>query len=321
MVSLINAENLKEGEFFCKWMKNRIRNNKNVLGVELGPTGSGKSYRDLRKMEIWYKEYLNRPFPAENICFGLKEVMQRLTYYNKLQDSGKSIKGEAIMFEEAGANLGSLDFQNKIQKMFTYVLQSFRSMNIIIFFNLPYLSMLNKSARMLLHYSSESLGIDFNTEKNKCKLFFHQVNQGTGKIYKKYPKATLNHSIRTIKIFSYSNPSSDIIKIYEDKKRKYLQNMQDDYVTEIEVQEKKKQKERDGVLEKKPLTHPQLEVYNYKMQGLSVEEIAERTQKATGTIKNFISLLRNKGYLQDIRVFPKENTENELKPVILAGTT
>ena len=54
-------------------------------------------------------------------------------------------KGELLIFEEAGANMGSLDFQNKVSKVFSYVLQSFRSLNIGILFNLPVEGSLSKS--------------------------------------------------------------------------------------------------------------------------------------------------------------------------------
>ncbi|MDD3772705.1 MAG: hypothetical protein PHC38_08630, partial [Weeksellaceae bacterium] len=159
-----------EGEIFNKWLYSRlIKNNKNVLSAELGPTGSGKSYRDLRKAELWYEFYFHEKFPAErNICFGVDQVMKRL--------SDEDLRrGDIIVVEEAGVNLGSREWQSKFSRMFNYVLQSFRSMNIAIFFNLPYLSMLDKQARHLLHYYAESVAIDPINKLNKCKPFFVQI--------------------------------------------------------------------------------------------------------------------------------------------------
>lgn len=219
---------IKEGEFLCRWLESRlIKNNKNVLGAELGATGSGKSYRDLRKMELWYLYYFNEPVPIENICFGTADIMRILS-------KGELRRGEILMFEEAGVNLGSLDFQNKIAKMMTYVLQSFRSMNIGIFFNLPYLSMLNKQARMLLHYSSESKGIDYKNKLNKCKFKVRQVNQSTGKVYEKFPRTIINNKLVTLKTFSYGMPSQYLIDAYEKKKHEYLQSLTKDFSKEID---------------------------------------------------------------------------------------
>jgi uncharacterized membrane protein len=290
-MGMINKdENLDEGEFFTRWLYNRLHvHNKNVLGAEVGGTGSGKSYRDLRKVELYYQRYMNKPFPIENICFGTDTIIKRLA-------SGKLCKGEILIFEEAGANLGNLDFQNKISKMFTYVLQSFRSMNIAIFFNLPYLSMLNKSARMLLHYSSESCGIDFNTNTNKCKLKFHQVNQETGKIYKKYPRGKVNGQIRTIKRFNYSLPSAELISAYEKAKMNYLLTLTSDYVQDLKDMEWDKHKKQV----QKELTIIQQVVYKYTMEGRTVAEIAKITNRTERNVLATQAVITKKGYSLNI---------------------
>ena len=225
----------EEGEIFNKWLESRlIRQNKNVLSAELGSTGSGKSYRDLRKAELWYKYHFNEPFPVDNICFGVADVMQKLTRENLR-------RGEIFVVEEAGVNLGSRDWQQKFSKMFNYILQSFRSMNIALFFNLPYLSMLDSQARHLLHYYAESVGIDHDKKLNKCKPFFLQVAQGTGKIYRKYPK--VKYKGRTIKIkrFNYAMPSQYIIDAYELQKENYLKQLIKGFADKATGKEKPKE--------------------------------------------------------------------------------
>ena len=292
MAKLMKIKEIKEGEILCKWFENRlIRNNKNVLGVQLGGTGSGKSYRDLRIAELWYQYHFKKKFPIENICFGVSEILKRLS-------TGELKRGELLIFEEAGVNLGSLDFQNKVSKMFNYVLQSFRSMNIGILFNLPYLSMLNKQARMLLHYSMESAGIDFDNKINKCKPFFHQVNQATGVIYKKYLRIRINGKIRTIKRFRFSLPSDYLIEAYENKKNKFLQDITKEYTFKVNEEEKKLQMK----LARRDLTPTQKEVYEMLCQGMKHREIAEKigfTRKYVTAIKKAIL---KKGYA----INPKE---------------
>jgi len=288
------ARLIKSDDFFCKWLRARLlQNNKNVLGAEVGPTGSGKSYRDLRKVEMWYKNYLNRPFPVENICFGVVHAMSRLT-------SGELKRGDILIFEEAGANLGSLDFQNRVSKMFTYVLQSFRSMNVGIFFNLPYLSMLNKQARMLLHYSSESLGIDFRNRLNSCKFFFHQVNQRTGKIYPKYPRVRVDGQIRTLKSFSYEHPSEELAQAYEDKKQKYLMETTAGYLEQL------KRLEYAGVAntDRKQLTEKQQVVYDLMMTGMTQKEVAAKLGITQPSVADQMTFIRKKGYKLEINGKP-----------------
>lgn len=223
----IQFKNTGEGEFFNKWMYRRlIAENKNVITAELGSTGSGKSYRDLRKAELWYKYHFKEEFPSEHICFGVEQVM-------KLLAEGNLKKGSVIIFEEAGVNLGSRDWQNKMSKMFNYILQSFRSMNLALFLNLPYLSMLDVQARNLLHYYAESVGIRQDTKQNECKPFFVQIAQGTGKVYRKYPKVIMGGKKVKLKRFLWSMPSKNLVDAYEEKKLNYLKQLTKEYHTKI----------------------------------------------------------------------------------------
>jgi len=302
MARLIKFKSIEEGDVFCKWLHNRlIVNNKNVLGAELGATGSGKSWRDLRKSELWYKFHFNKPFPPENICFGIAILMRRLT-------SGELERGEILIFEEAGANLGSLDFQSKVSKMFTYVLQSFRSMNVAIFFNLPYLSMLNKQARMLLHYSFESAGIDYEKKVNKCKPFFHQVNQSTGKIYKKYMRSRVNGKVRTIRRFNFQMPSQYLIDAYEMKKTQYLSEMTEEYTKYLEDKEAEKLKK----MGRPKLTDKQKRIYDLACQGLFQREIGEIVGISTQAVGDSLKLARRKGYKIKLVEKPLKNQVNQL---------
>jgi len=280
-MALIKHEQISEGEVFNKWLYSRlIKHNKNVLSAELGSTGSGKSYRDLRKMELWYKYYFNKEVPTENICFGLGQVMEILS-------SGNLKKGEIILVEEAGVNLGSRDWQSKVSKMFNYVLQSFRSMNIGLFFNLPYLSMLDSQARHLLHYYAESSGVDYEKKTNESKPFFLQVAQATGKIYKHYPRVKVNG--RTVKVnrFVYSLPSKYLIDAYEEKKDKYLKKLVREYAIKVNG----KDKEAPSELEK--------ECHRlFYEDGLNYIKIAERKKihRQTATI-----------YVKKVEKFNNEN--------------
>lgn len=277
MGKAITLKDFKEGEIFMKWLDSRlIRNNKNVLGAELGPTGSGKSYRDLRKAELWYDYHFKEAFPTDNICFGIEKLMKKLA-------EGDLRPGEILIFEEAGANLGSRDFASKVNKMFNYVLQSFRSMNIAIFFNLPYLSMLDSQARHLLHYSFESSGIDHKEKVNICKPKFHQVNQDTGKIYKKYPIVKIKGTTRKIRRFTFSMPSQYLVDAYEQKKEEYLKDLTKKYADELEQINNKGKKAR------RPPKDMEYEAYHlHKLGDLTQEEIGERIGKTSKTVRKYI---------------------------------
>jgi hypothetical protein len=276
MRRLITRQTSNEGEIFNKWLYSRlIRNNKNVLSAELGPTGSGKSYRDLRKAELWYRYNFKEQFPVENICFGLAMTMKRLA-------SGELRRGEILVVEEAGVNLGSRDWQNKFSKMFNYVLQSFRSMNIGIFFNLPYLSMLDSQARHLLHYYAESSGIDPKKKLNKCKPFFLEVAQSSGKIYRHYPSVKMNGRSVKVKRFNYSMPSQYLIDDYEAKKEKYLKDLIKEYSEKANGKEK--------IL--RPPEIAEKCYLRYYVDGKSQQEIADEVGKTQKTISVYLKQVR-----------------------------
>ena len=303
------VDEVREGEVFNKWLYSRlIRNNKNVLGVELGGTGSGKSYRDLRKAELWYKYYFKEEFPVKNICFGVSQVMDRLT-------SKDLRKGEVLIFEEAGVNLGALDFQNKISKMFNYILQSFRSMNVAIFFNLPHQAMLNKTARTLLHYSFESDGINFGKKINSCKPKFNQVNQSTGKVYRKYLKVNKQGKVVKIKKFAYFIPSDYLVHAYEQFKQKYISDLAEGFQQHLRSEE---QVLKDKMA-RKSLTDVQKEVYDLLMTGKNQTEISKILNKTTAAICDSVKIIKRKGFETKIKKIPKEirviKLETEITPV------
>lgn len=285
-----NGKGLKEGVLFNKWLKSRLINhNQNVLVACTGPTGSGKSYAQLRQLELWYKYNFNKKFPTRNICFSVEEIMQRITDTNPRTCLRK---GEILVLEEAGVNMGSLDFQQKVSKMFNYVLQSFRSMNYGIFMNLPVLSMLNKSARLLLHAQTITSGIDYNKKKVKLKPMFHQVNQQTGKVYSKYMRVAINGKVRKIKKVLYSLPSQDLIDDYERRKAGFLKNFTEDFsmqFTEGQLKRMEKMGRRD-------LTPLQMETWKMVEDGSNNEEICEKRGIAMRTLYDMLERLREKGY-------------------------
>lgn len=296
-----NSE-FEEGEIINKWIYSRmIKNNQNILTATTGPTGSGKSYQDLRRAELWYRYYFKEDMPVENICFSVKDIIKRIS-------SGKLRKGDILILEEAGANLGSLDFQNQVSKMFTYVLQTFRSLNIGIFFNLPFLSMLNKSARMLMHAHFVTVGIDHDNDVSLCKGYFRQVNQSSGKVYNKHFRILKNGISVPVKSFSYRMPSEELTKEYEKKKYAFVLELTKDMTRKIEEMEKK---DEDNT--RVPgLTRTQSEIFLLLGKDMTGTEIAKKMGTTPQNIYAICRKIKDKGIK-----LPKELKEiEELGPKI-----
>ena len=219
-----------EGEVYYIWESQRLKRNRNIISVTTGSTGSGKSLFDLRRAEISYRKRFNEDFPIANVCFSVRELMRRI-------QSGELRKGEIIILEEAGVNVGSADWQNSVVKMFNYLLQSFRSMNICVYLNLPMFSMLSKQARELSHCHITTMYIDYITNEVVVKAKALQWNQATGKCYAKLFKFKKCKRTAKIKTLRYKLPSDELRELYEKKKQKFLDNMTEKFSTELDKDE------------------------------------------------------------------------------------
>lgn len=301
---------LEEGEVWCKWLDNRFKANKNVLGVCSGATGSGKSYQDLRRAELWYQYRFKEPFPPENICFSIGHLMRRLR-------DGVLRKGELLIFEEAGASFGSLDFHNKVQKVFGYVLQSFRSLNIGVLFNLPYLTMMNKTGRTLIHYHFQTTTINPTTKVSKCKPFFRQVNQSTGKVYEKYLRVRVNGKPRKITRLNWSLPSESLRNSYEKKKKKFLIGLTEEFVMDLD----EKEKEKDKRMGRQELTDKQMDTYELACQGYNQIEIGKMLGVSNKTICDRLKAIKKKGFRIEIEENAKRIREMTSKPLLIPQST
>jgi hypothetical protein len=247
---------------------------------------SGKSYCDLRKAELVHLSRFNKnEFPPENICFSIAELLERIT-------SGKLRKGEVLILEEAGVNAGSGDWQNRVVKLFNYVLQSFRSMNVCLFMNLPVLGMLAKQARQLIHIHMETSKIDHKKNELYVKPLFHQLNQQTGKSYWKYIKVKAGDKIVKVKRMTFNKPSQELIDIYEQKKLAFLSGITNDFKEEIIVSENKKLNR----LKRKELTAKQQAVYDLVLAGLRTEDIAKKLGCSKSGVTNNRIAIKRKGY-------------------------
>jgi hypothetical protein len=296
---------LEEGDVLYNWSAKRIKNNKNVIIATTGPTGSGKSYNDLRKAEIIHKKRFNEEFPIRNCCFSVEQIISRLRC-----DDLRS--GEVLILEEAGVNAGSGDWQNRVVKMFNYVLQSFRSMNIIMLMNLPVLSMLSKQARQLLHMHMETTGIDFKNGVLSVKPLCHQLNQHTGKSYWKYLRIKYGPEGNIVPIarMTFKSPSKKLIEQYETEKSNFLKGMIKSFDDELTKDDKKKIDEL-SFDDPDYLDEIDMETLEDIKLGLSQKESAKKRNKAQSTIWGRRQKVKKK--LRAIEYLEKVKSEKSIK--------
>ena len=274
MGMLQQSGQIAKGDLLNRWFKNRFGTNKNVLIGVTGSTGSGKSWVTHAILDQWYQEKFNEEFPvATNTCFSISELVSML-------NEGKLRKGEFLILEEAGTSLNALDYRDNISKLFTFILQSFRSMNIGIIFNLPVLTFLNKSSRLLLHAHFITAGIDFKRNLNYIKPLFHQLNQEMGKSYWKYMRAIINEEVTIIERMVYNKPSENILKEYEKKKFKFVATLTKSFAAELEH----RYREEKYKYVRKDLSPRARRIYKLRCEGLTFQQIAEKETNEFGRV-------------------------------------
>jgi hypothetical protein len=191
---------------------------------------SGKTYSAIDICNKWYNYHFKKDFPIENICFSLDSATERL-------DNKSLQRQELLILEEMGANLGASDYQTKLSKTFTYILQSFRSMNIGLVMTLPVFNMLNKSARLLCHMILTTSGI--NKSANTCLLTPKeiQLNQQSGKQYYKYPHIK---GLGKLKKITCELIPPQIAELYEVKKSEFVYTLIHSFKDKTMSKEEKK---------------------------------------------------------------------------------
>ena len=286
----VDPSNRIEGEIILKYMKAMMDNNRTFLCSVVAPVGKGKSWSCLRWAELWYAFYHKDKFPKENICFGVQQLLERLNN----QGDNKLKKGDMLILEEGGVNIGNKKFMSKINLAINYVVQSFRSLNIIMLINVPFVSFLDKSVRMLQTAIFEIDKVDKGAGLTYIKPYFIQTNQWTGKMYKKWLRLKDKRTGKAIKInrVCIRKPSQEMIEVYEPLKeifvRDTIQKGLDDVRSPMVVQSTKQLPE---------LTERQKQIYDYLCQGItSSGEIARLMGIVQPTVSTNMKYIRNKGY-------------------------
>jgi predicted Zn-ribbon and HTH transcriptional regulator len=227
----------KEAEVLLRFMKSRHERKKTTTITVTGSLGSGKSYVCLRLAELWYLYFFKEAFPIKNVCFDIEQAMELFV-------KGNLKEGEIVIIEEAGVAINAKNFYSKVNKFFNFYMQTFRQRQIIVLFNCPLFSLIDKSTRILINANFITQSIDDDKQVCIVKPLFHQLNQQSGKTYFHYlrVKGSVNGYGFTapIKTFEFGLPSEYLREAYEREKSKYVIKLGVRTLESIKPKEKKK---------------------------------------------------------------------------------
>ena len=104
------------------WIRDRIYHNQNVLGLFIGPTGSGKSYSAMELARSVDSTFM----PNKSVYFDVLPFIQEVV-------RGNLKRGNALILDDAGVFMNSRDWQSIQNRAMSVVAQSFRYRNLITF--------------------------------------------------------------------------------------------------------------------------------------------------------------------------------------------
>ncbi len=215
------------------WIHKKIdpKENKNALITIVGPIGSGKSYGALELARQIAKKNKTHFSIKNNVGFTFVDVLKKTSM------EGNVKRGTPFIFEEVGVTGGggsSREALSAPNRRFSSFIQTCRSRNQIIIFTVPKLGMIDSQARDMLHWLLITHHIDFKEEVLIVKPFKPQYNHQNDKLYKKYPRVTIDGIKCKVKRMKIAKPPADMIAEYEIEKDIYQKKLYKEFVKEEE---------------------------------------------------------------------------------------
>ena len=290
---------------------NRLyRKNKNFLAINVGQTGSGKSWGALRIAYDMDRDYLNRHrFSMEKVVFSPSQFLA-------LVRKGLPI-GSFIVWDEAGVGLSSREWYSKVNRFLVKVLQTFRFQQLGVIFTTPAMNNIDKQARQLFHSIITYSGTVSNNYSNAVFKWIDYDSMGD-KFYYKYPRvfnSGVSHILRSINV---AKPPNALIEEYEVVKEKQLHDWYNNYEAELKVMEtmvgneksgKSKIEQRAAIILKKGLENfVDLNKQEQKKQGLDTSEIAAELDVSTPTANDVRKYIMRRIKLRELS-FPEAVTD------------
>lgn len=208
---------------WARWMIGRtMRKNQNNLIAMVGKTGSGKTLSAISICEIMSKMD-GVPFTIDNIVFSLLELME-------LINSGKLKRGSKIIFDEPQVSISARDFQSEANKVFNYLLSTFRHRNLTLFFCTPFESLLDKNTRKLFHARFETMSINRNTQTCRIKPRYIEYSDFKAEPYRKqlivcFKDNDGNNKSQKLFYWDVPRPSKELEEAYEKKKLEFTNRL------------------------------------------------------------------------------------------------
>jgi len=136
-------DEIEIGKAFIRRIQDRIERNRDYRAIFVGQTGSGKTYSAISL--AWM---IDNDMGVENIVFTPEAFMQRIISAAR---NPRKWKGKPIILDEAGIVVPSQEWMTKVTRSISMVSQTYRFLNLIVFYTAPSLGDIASPQRRLFH--------------------------------------------------------------------------------------------------------------------------------------------------------------------------
>jgi ABC-type oligopeptide transport system ATPase subunit len=292
---------------WARWMCGRtMKKNQNNLIAVIGKTGSGKTLSAISICELMSKMD-GVPFTIEHVVFSLRELMT-------LINSGKLKRGSKIIFDEPQVSISAREFQSEANKVFNFLISTFRHRNLTLFFCTPFETLLDKSTRKLFHARFETMSIDKNKQTCRLKPRFLEYSDFKTEPYRKqlivvYKNNKGENKTRKLFYWDVARPNPEFEEQYEQKKLQFTNNLNKNITERLKKYDEGGNcitaERKEVIVKRKELTPTQLKVMKV-FANIKESDKFEQAKKILGISLSAIhknkTLAERKGYtLQEFK--------------------
>lgn len=270
-------------DYFTEWAKCRVLDyNKNIIGVAIGDTGSGKTWSAIRLGEL-----IDPNFNIDNVVFSASEFLALL-------NSGRLHKGSVIVYEEVQLSMNKRKWYALSNSIMNQVLSTFRNLNLVVIFTTPDLSYFDSQGQKLIKVIFETKSIIKEKNLSVVSPKILSINHITGKIYFKYMRVVKDGEVRVMDKLLLQKASHKLLAEYELKKKQFNDALNKRVELELRKFEGNIVEETKN---EKVLTDREKKVYDLISEGYSLEQISQATGMNYNVVATIKHKIRSKGLL------------------------
>lgn len=270
-------ENIKGDPILQECWKRIYRQDRNVLAIFCGATGTRKS-----GSAITFCDNIDVSRDNKKRFNNTRIVFTAQAFINLVKS--KLPKGSAILWDEAGVDNDAREYYTKKNKLIKYVFQTFRYKNFFVALTVPDLKSIDIGTRKLMHLYFEMYDSQTMKGYSTGKAEWIQTNPKTGAIYFKKPRFWGKDGIyRKLDTYYIPKPRPELELPYKEFKDKSATqwysdfNKELDYMDEVlEVKKNSKIGGRNNLLKVEELIENHIDEFLHPSGNRVVSDLVEK---------------------------------------------